>query len=423
MTAMKNFKQLAKAIAVHAMIFSLIQTSFVFSVQAQQRAETKMERTESTGKEILGAANITLQKYGQFLGAKQNMIQQQIAAQRNQAMMQQLSPSCRKPDGTACYTVAGQFFPECPIPNSMSAMPQNVCSASSPEPSAISSMITYESIAKSWVNYFDQMMNEASNSKTPFGLKCLQDKQKALDSQLTEMVNNLTRLQDQLNKDKEIFKANNKKLLDDMKQTNDELMGATGNNLALKTKDFAKYFSQSCQAVIGEESLAMGAQKGLLAIMQEVAPANKRAADYNSNKALIEADLRRDVEKIQRTIADGGLQDYFDEKITESSKFQSLVSATQKQSAEFKLAKDRIAKELGKIGYELPTMDKNFSVDFDEFLSESAIHDESTAVAIERVSGWQVEQELKARWAEIERGDVELIPATEVFSDIRRKLS
>ena len=33
------------------------------------------------------------------------------------------------------------------------------------------------------------------------------------------------------------------------------------------------------------------------------------------------------------------------------------------------------------------------------------------------------EAEIKARWAEIERGDVELIPATKVFADIRRKLS
>ncbi|MBU0621609.1 MAG: addiction module protein [Gammaproteobacteria bacterium] len=33
------------------------------------------------------------------------------------------------------------------------------------------------------------------------------------------------------------------------------------------------------------------------------------------------------------------------------------------------------------------------------------------------------EAEIKARWAEIERGDAELIPATEVFADIRRKLS
>lgn len=33
------------------------------------------------------------------------------------------------------------------------------------------------------------------------------------------------------------------------------------------------------------------------------------------------------------------------------------------------------------------------------------------------------ENEIKARWTEIERGDIQLIPATEVFADIRRKLS
>ncbi len=65
---------------------------------------------------------------------------------------------------------------------------------------------------------------------------------------------------------------------------------------------------------------------------------------------------------------------------------------------------------------------KNIGSGFDEFLSESAIQDEVTAVAVKRVSAWQIEQELKARWAEIERGDVELIPAAEVFANIRRKL-
>lgn len=34
---------------------------------------------------------------------------------------------------------------------------------------------------------------------------------------------------------------------------------------------------------------------------------------------------------------------------------------------------------------------------------------------------WEIE--IKARWSEIERGEVKLIPATEVFADIRRKLS
>lgn len=36
-------------------------------------------------------------------------------------------------------------------------------------------------------------------------------------------------------------------------------------------------------------------------------------------------------------------------------------------------------------------------------------------------TAWDVE--IAARWAEIERGDVELISATEVFAEVRRNLS
>jgi len=65
---------------------------------------------------------------------------------------------------------------------------------------------------------------------------------------------------------------------------------------------------------------------------------------------------------------------------------------------------------------------KNIGSNFDEFLSENAALNEATAVAVKCVSAWKLEQEMKSRWAEIERGDVELIPATEVFSGIRSKL-
>lgn len=66
--------------------------------------------------------------------------------------------------------------------------------------------------------------------------------------------------------------------------------------------------------------------------------------------------------------------------------------------------------------------EKNIGSNLDEFLSEHSMLDEANTVAVNRVGAWQFEQELKARWAEVERGEVELIPAAEVFADIRRKL-
>lgn len=55
-------------------------------------------------------------------------------------------------------------------------------------------------------------------------------------------------------------------------------------------------------------------------------------------------------------------------------------------------------------------------------LSEHSMLDVANTVAVNRVGAWQFEQELKTHCAEIKRGEVELIPAAEVFADIRRKL-
>ncbi len=40
---------------------------------------------------------------------------------------------------------------------------------------------------------------------------------------------------------------------------------------------------------------------------------------------------------------------------------------------------------------------KNIGSSFDEFLSENAILDDATAVAVKRVIAWQIEQEMKAQ--------------------------
>jgi hypothetical protein len=40
---------------------------------------------------------------------------------------------------------------------------------------------------------------------------------------------------------------------------------------------------------------------------------------------------------------------------------------------------------------------KNIGSDFDDFLSENALLDEATAVAVKRVIAWQIEQEMKAQ--------------------------
>ena len=368
---MKNLSKVIKTIkmlTINLLICSLMQNPLITnSLAAESNA------AGFGAKDIYGFTGLALNTYGQYLGQKQQIIQQQIASTINQKLMSQMSPACLKPDGSACFSGSAKLFPECTLPASMSNMPANICTNATPEPVQISTMITYESIAQGWMNYYDQMSNEASNAAAPTGLRCLQDKEKAVDSQITEMMNSLQRLQDRLNQDKQIFRDNNKKLLEEMNTANDELFGGAKNNLKIKTADFAKYFSQSCQSVIGKESLNAGKSNGLNGILQGLSSNNKAAADFSLNKPAIEDDVRREADKITQALSQSGNIDDFirNPAILNEINARSpvIAAAAGKQLAEFNTARERIAKELKAVNYDIPAMDKNFSVDMEDFMS------------------------------------------------------
>ena len=391
MTVMKKILKLTKhlrvclrVLMINAIVCSLIQNPFVNDAMAAN--------TGFGAQDISNLANSALGVYSSYLGQKQQILQAQISAANNQRLMSQLSPTCVKADGTACYTTPAKNFPECTLPASMTNMPANVCENPTPEVNQISSMITYEAVAQGWMNYYDQMSNEASNSSYPVGLNCLADKKKALDSQLTEMVNSLQRLQDQLNKDKQTFRDNNAKLLADMNTANDELFGSgNSNNLKLKTQDFSKYFSSSCQSVIGKDALKAGPGVGLNGILQNLTSSNKSAADFNQNKNVIQDDVTRETSRIASTIGSMGVDDWFNansNQINNTTGYPALSVAVAKQMTEFNVARSRITKELDAVGYKAPPMDSNFSVDLatfsataDDFFKKQYISDCVTGAA------------------------------------------
>lgn len=365
-------KKTFKVLMIYSMVFSLTQNSFVSEAQALEKNNGGYQATD-----ILNLANNALNMYGNFLGMKQQTMQQQIMAQTNQKLMSQLSPACRKADGTACYANPSKFFPECNLPASISNMPVNVCTGTTVQPAQLSSMITYEAVAQGWMNYYDQMSNEASNTPYAVGLACLNGKQKAMDSQITEMINNLQRLQDRMNQDKQIFRDNNKNLLESMNTANDELFGE-GNvgkkNLKIKTQDFGKFFSQSCQSVIGKENIKNGAASGFNGILQGLSSTNKAAADFNVNKNIIENDIRSETNKIAAAIKTNGVENflsagYIPQNEENAKTFKAIRSQIEKQNAETLTSRKRIDKVLEEVGYTAPKLDANFSVDSEEFIA------------------------------------------------------
>lgn len=333
-----------------------------------------------TADDVKSVSNILLGTAKMYFDEKQKIVQMQIAAANNQRMMAQFGPNCRNPNGTPCFATSAKYFPECTLPASMSNMPQNVCSNATPDVTQISNMITFEAIAQGWSNYYEQMMNKASNATIPTGLRCLEDKQKAIDSSLIEMVNSLQRLQDRLNQDKQVFRDNNKKLLEDMNSANDELFGTNNGkgDLKNKTSDMSKLFSPACQTVIGKEFLSQAkANGGLNGILQNVSPMSRAAGDFSQNRAVIENDIRQEANKIASTISKNGVGDFITNGyIPQSEEAQksfgnAIKIQIMKQAKEFETAKKRIDSTLAEVGYTAPALSSNFSVDLDEFIAGS----------------------------------------------------
>ena len=368
---MKKFLKVTRVLFISGTIFSLIQNPFISEALAQNQTQTKTN-SGFGAQDISTIANGALGIYAGYLGQKQQMMQQQISMAKNQQLIAQMGPNCSN-NGKACYANPGKYFPECSLPMTISTMPQNVCGNATPEPTQISSMITYEAIATGWMNYYDKMSNKASNAIYPTGLSCLESKKKALDSQLIEMSNSLSRLQDRLNQDKQIFRDNNKNILESLTNNNDELFGSDpGKKDLKKSSDFAKFFSQNCQTVIGKETLKNGQGVGLNGILQGLSPINKLASDFTTNKTSIANDVHRETDKISATIASNGVEDFLNQGYIPNSdenakNFVAIKAQLEKQKREFSTAKIRIDKVLAEVGYTAPPMDQKFAVDFEEF--------------------------------------------------------
>lgn len=363
---MKKLKEYTKNIAVYTVIASLLQSPFVLT-SAHASDNGKIETNE-----VLNVVSDFTQMFAGFQQEKYQIQAQQIKAQQNQRLLQSLSPNCRNPNGTLCHVSQSQLFPQCPLPPSMATIPRNVCTPQMSTAQGIETMTTYTVIADNWMNTYDQMMNVAANTSYPIGLKCIQDQATKMGDEFTNLVNRLTELQTQLNKEKQAFKQESQKMIDEMAALHDEIGGGgRKKSLDAKTADISKIFSPACQNIIGPTLNQNFRENGLLGLQNKISATSKDAANHNSNRNSIEAEIRNDIQKYVNVIQNAGLSDFLDGKFTDTSKFTSINNATKKQAQEFNIARERIAKELKKLNYEIPPMDKNFSVDFNEFLATS----------------------------------------------------
>lgn len=326
---MKKTKQRLHSLAATMIISSMIQSSF---------AGTTLDTVKQVGGMMTGLMNTYVQGQTQ---QSQAMMQQNAAIQA-QRMMSTMKPQM----GPA------KFFPECPVLQRITNLPANACTTSSMNPADVTTMMAFETLA--------QLSSQEYERSSVGSIECINTQQKAFNSQLIDYQNNLKRLQDQLKKDAQVFRDNNKKSLADMLSNYNDLNGP-GTSIDARTADYAKQFSPSCQAVLKGKKSGNG-NAGLLGIMNETSADNKAAADFAQNRPVIEAQIIAQANKISASIQTDGIGNFNPDIMSEN--YKSIIAPIlDKENKAYSLQTGKLAADIQAIdpAFNIGNMDGTFA--------------------------------------------------------------
>ncbi len=349
---MGKFKKFTHAFVVHCLVLSLTIWSLPPRVHAQEIDEN------SVGGAIIGATKM-------IGGQMMNMKMQNAALMQQAAVMQQMQPKL----------VPARFFPQCQVPQAFNAPPEGVCEQVQ-SPMHLGAIQGYQQLAHKYDDLYTRMSSPAQNTPFPQGLQCIEESAKRADADMQDKLNALTAFQNKIRKQLQLFRDENKKILDDMDGINQELNGGRGGSLDAKKSDLAASFSRDCQNIMGGPAalnqLAKG--KGLLGLQSKMdqsvrGPAN----DFMANQAIYKKDIDQLVSKMVKKMNSDGI-DNFDLTAKDirglNGDMVKRVSETfQGEVASLKKYRDQIASDIQKTGidFDMPRFDKNFKVDFEEF--------------------------------------------------------
>jgi hypothetical protein len=372
-----KIKKFSASFSILALLLAVPFPIQVLAQSAQQEQDTS--EVQVPGGELLGTIlNATTQISQQMQGQRQ---QQQQMLQMQQ-MMSSLQPR----------NIPAKFFPQCPIPQTIPNTPVGICEAPAGQidPGTFNMMNNIGELGSRYVRYYDEMLTPAQNSRTPTGLRCLEDAKTSVISSMVDRQNALQALIDKINKETQLFRDQNAKFLQEMDDINAELHGGggTGTN-ENKSLSFETEFSPECQQIIGRENLSVAGSrsKGLLGIVEGMRPTQENAGDYISNEANLEKNFERLLSKLSDDISKNGVNSVIAEakgaggyelrgifKSPGNSTLTNFNDTIEKKGEILQRKRDVIQNELQGIlggGFELPQTTRNFTKDFSRFIQKS----------------------------------------------------
>ncbi len=280
---------------------------------------------------------------------------------------------------------SAKFFPQCAITPAQMDMPINACqkisTATELTQAEMLSKLAYER-----ANLMDQMTSTAQNTANPVGIQCLQDAKSKQLVAMEDKINSLKSINNNIKKQNQLFRDNNKAVLEKLKETNDFLTGSK-NSAASASMDVSKYFTDpACSEVLNKSSFDKGV-RGVKDSMTNPGKDGKGLYDVAKNMSKDEASIKNQIttqkDRILKVIQNQGSAQgsdylYKTNELTRGglTSFPAVKAALLRKAQELQSTYTRIKSEIEKDfpGYKLPELDKHFSTNIGNFSKEAGTY-------------------------------------------------
>lgn len=294
-----------------------------------------------------------------------------------------------------------RYFPGCAIFRAESAFPEGACEQIS-SPQAHSQADSCRRVAAQYKQTLSNLLSEAQNptssvasgtSSGPVkGVQCLEESQTNLNTEIENRLNALRKKANDIKKLTQMFKEQNKALVDEMSNIAQELYGAKAGdglsgvderNSKKDSRDFSKYFGATCKNIIGSTNLS-SASTGLTGIYDGMKPLKSSADDYSRNKSAYQSELNKKIADIQAEVAKRGIGPWL-QSLSEGgiSGFKSVDTAMTKEIKDFTIdytrLKTDVTSALGASNdiFNLPdvqNLSSSFTADMAEFRTGAKVY-------------------------------------------------
>ncbi len=297
--------------------------------------------------------------------------------------------------------ISARYFPGCAIFRAESAFPEGACEQIGNEQAHYQA----ETCRQRAIQYKQTLSNLLSDAQNPTasmatgapggavkGVQCLEESQTNLNTEIENRLNALRKKANDIKKLTQMFKEQNKALVDEMSNiaqelygssAGDKLSGVNERNSKTGSRDFSKYFGATCKNIIGNTNLTT-ASTGLVGIYDGMKPLKSSADDYSRNKSSYQSELNKKIAEIQAEVAKRGIGPWL-QTLSENgiSGFNSVDKVMTEEIKDFTIDYQRLKTDVtSALGasndiFNLPevtSLSSSFTADMAEFRSGAKVY-------------------------------------------------